>query len=122
MKKIKTNSFFVTIYEMKNKKSIKRKKRKGLHAYPRTLELKNINKILKNTSVNFPKIYLSGINNVYEEFINSKTDIETLSNSQIMDNVIEIIVNLYQVDYNKNILWNDNSGFLRFQINNLKMY
>lgn len=120
MKKIKTNSFFVTIYEIKNKKIIKRRKRKGLHAYPRTLTLKTINKILKQTSVNFPKIYLNGINNVYEEFINSKTNVETLSNSKVMDNVIECIVNLYQVNYDKNILWNSNSEFLRFQINNLK--
>ena len=104
MKKIKTNSFFVTIYELKNKKIIKRKKRNGLHAYPRTLTLKDINKILKQTSVNFPKLYLNGINHVYEEFIYSNVDIETLSNSKIMDNVIECITNLYQVNYNKNIL------------------
>ncbi len=120
MKKIKTNSFFVTIYELKNKKIIKRKKRNGLHAYPRTLTLKDINKILKQTSVNFPKLYLNGINHVYEEFIYSNVDIETLSNSKIMDNVIECITNLYQVNYNKNILWDSNSKFLRFQINNLK--
>lgn len=120
MKKIKTNSFFVTIYEIKNKKIIKRKKRNGLHAYPRTLRLKDINKTLKQTAVNFPKIYLNGINNVYEEFIDSKTDIETLSNSEIIDNVVECITNLYQVNYNKNILWDSNSEFLRFQINNLK--
>ena len=120
MKKIKTNSFFVTIYELKNKKIIKRKKRNGLHAYPRTLTLKDINKILKQTSVNFPKLYLNGINNVYEEFIYSKVDIETLPNSKIMDNVIECITNLYQVNCNKNILWDSNSEFLRFQINNLK--
>lgn len=120
MKKIKTNSFFVTIYEIKNKKIIKRKKRKGLHAYPRTLKLKDINRILKQTSISYPKIYLNGINNVYEEFINSKIDIKTISNSKVMDNVIECIVNLYQVNYDKNILWNSNSEFLRFQINNLK--
>ncbi len=120
MKKIKTDSFFVTIYEIKNKKIIKRRKRKGLHAYPRTLALKTINKILKHTSVNFPKIYLNGINHVYEEFINSKTDIETLSNSKVIDNVIQCIANLYQVKYDKNILWNSNSEFFKFQIDNLK--
>lgn len=120
MKKIKTNSFFVTIYELKNIKIVKRKKRKGLHAYPRTLTLKAINKILKQTSINFPKMYLNGINNVYEEFIDSKIDIETVSNSKIMDNVIECITNLYQINCNKNILWDSNSEFLKFQINNLK--
>ncbi len=120
MKRIKTNSFFVTIYEFKNKKIIKRKKRNGLHAYPRTLTLKDINKILKQTSVNFPKIYLNGINNIYEEFIDSNIDIKELSNLKIMDNVIEYIIKLYQVDCNKNFCWNSNSEFLRFQINNLK--
>ena len=84
------------------------------------MTLKDINKILKQTSVNFPKLYLNGINHVYEEFIYSNVDIETLSNSKIMDNVIECITNLYQVNYNKNILWDSNSKFLRFQINNLK--
>lgn len=120
MKKIKTNSFFVTIYEIKNKKFIMRKKRNGLHAYPRTMKLKDINKILKQKTINYPKIYLNGINNVYEEFIDSKIDIKTLSNSEIMDNVIECIANLYQLKYNKNILWDSNSEFLRFQIDNLK--
>jgi len=44
MKKIKTNSYFVTIFKSKNKTFIQRRKRKGLHAYPRTLTLKEINK------------------------------------------------------------------------------
>ena len=120
MKKIKTNSFFVTIYEIKNKKFIMRKKRNGLHAYPRTMKLKDINKILKQTSINYPRIYLNGINNVYEEFIDSKIDMKTLSNSEVMNNVIKCISILYQVTDNKNTLWDSNSEFLRFQINNLK--
>ena len=120
MKRINTKSYFVTIYEVNNQKIVRRKKRKGLHAYPRTMSLMNINKILKQTSLNFPKLYFNGINYVYEEFISSSKDIKDISNESLMDYVIEYITNLYKLDLNTKIIWKDNSEFLKFQIENLK--
>ncbi len=120
MKITNTQSFFVKIYEVNNEKIVRRKKRKGLHAYPRTLSLKSINKVLEQTSVSFPKIYLNGINYVYEEFINSTQDINNIANKQLMNHVIEYITNLYNINCKRKNLWNNNSGFLKFQIDNLK--
>lgn len=120
MKRINTKSYFVTIYEVNSQKIVRRKKRKGLHAYPRTMSLMNINKILKQTSLNFPKLYFNGINYVYEEFISSSKDIKDISNESLMDYVIEYITNLYKLDLNTKIIWKDNSEFLKFQIENLK--
>lgn len=123
MKKINTNSYFVAIYELKNKKIVQRRKRKGLHAYPRTISLVNINKLLKQTSLNFPKIYKNGIKYIYEEFIESTKEINKIPNFEIIDNVIKYITQLQQIDCKKkpkNIIWNSNSEFLKFQIDNLK--
>ena len=120
MKRINTKSYFVTIYEVNNQKIVRRKKRKGLHAYPRTMSLMNINKILKQTSLNFPKLYFNGINYVYEEFISSSKNINDISNERLMDYVIEHITNLYKLDFNTKITWENNSEFLKFQIENLK--
>lgn len=120
MKITNTQSFFVKIYEVNNEKVVRRRKRKGLHAYPRTLPLKSINKVLKQTSVNFPKIYFNGLNYVYEEYIRSTQDINDISNEQLMNHVIEYITKLYNINCKRKNLWNNNSEFFKFQIDNLK--
>lgn len=121
MKKIKTNSYFVTIYKFKNKTFIQRRKRKGLHAYPRTLTLKEINKYLSNTEIKYPKLLRNSFKYVYEEYIESTKDINTLSNLEIINEVINIISNLNKIEVrNKKINWNNNSEFLKYNINNLK--
>ena len=121
MEKIKTNSYFVTICKSKNKTFIQRRKRKGLHAYPRTLTLKEINKYLKNSKIKYPKLLKNGFKFVHEEYIESTRDIKTLSNIEIIDNVTNIISNLNKIDVdNKKIIWKNNSDFLKFSIQNLK--
>lgn len=123
MKKINTDSYFVTIYELKNKKIVRRRKRKGLHAYPRTISLENINKILNQTSLHFPRIYVNGIKYTYEEFIESTEELNKISNIKIMNNVIKYMTQLYYIECKKkykNVIWNTNSEFLRAQIDNLK--
>ncbi len=121
MEKIKTNSYFVTICKSKNKTFIQRRKRKGLHAYPRTLTLKEINKYLKNSKIKYPKLLKNGFGFVHEEYIESTRDIKTLSNIEIIDNVTNIISNLNKIDVdNKKIIWKNNSEFLKFSIQNLK--
>ena len=121
MEKIKTNSYFVTICKSKNKTFIQRRKRKGLHAYPRTLTLKEINKCLKNSKIKYPKLLKNGFKFVHEEYIESTRDIKTLSNIEIIDNVTNIISNLNKIDVdNKKIIWKNNSEFLKFSIQNLK--
>lgn len=121
MKKIKTDSYFVTICETKNRVFIRRKKRKGLHAYPRTLSLKKINKCLRNTKIKYPKLLKNNFKYVDEEFIESTKDINVLSNLEIIDNIINYIVELNQINIkSKKIIWKNNSEFFRFIINNLK--
>lgn len=121
MEKIKTNSYFVTICKSKKNTYIRRKKRKGLHAYPRILTIKDINKYIKDTSIKYPKLLKNGIKYVYEEFIESTASIENLSNLEIENNIIDIIFELNKLDIkNKKIIWNNNSEFLNFIINNFK--
>lgn len=121
MEKNKTNSYFVTICKSKNKTFIQRRKRKGIHAYPRTLSLKEINQYLNNSEIRHPKLLWNGFKFVYEEYIESTQDIKTLSNIEIIDNVINIIGNLNKIDVdNKKIIWKNNSEFLKFSIKNLK--
>ena len=69
MEKIKTDSYFVTICRFNGKKFIQRRKRKGLHAYPRILTLKEINKYLSKTDIKYPKLLRNGFKFVYEEYI-----------------------------------------------------
>lgn len=121
MKKIKTSSYFVTIYKNKNNTFIRRIKRKGLHAYPRTLTLKEINKYLKDTKIKYPKLLKNSFKYVDEEFIESTKEVENLSNLEFKDNIIDIILELNKIDIkNKKIIWNNNSEFLRFIINNFE--
>jgi len=121
MEKIKTNSYFVTICKSKNKTFIQRRKRKGLHAYPRILTLKEINKYLSNTDIKYPKLLKNGFRFVHEEYIESTRDIESLSNTEIIDNIINIICNLNKIEVrNKKITWKTNSEFLSYSIRNLK--
>lgn len=98
MKKIKTDSYFVTIYKTKNKKFIRRRKRKGLHAYPRTLSLKEINMYLKNSKIRYPKLLRNGFNFISEEFIESTKSIEKLSNLEIENEIMDIIFELNKID------------------------
>lgn len=121
MKKIKTDSYFVTIYESEGNLFIRRRKRKGVHAYPRTLSLKEINKVLNNTQLNYPKLLKNSFKYVNEEYIKSTKDINELSNLQIMNCVIDNIVQLSNITVkNKKIIWNNNSEFLKFTIDNFK--
>ena len=100
---------------------MQRKKRKGLHAYPRILTLKEINKYLSNTDIKYPKLLKNGFRFVYEEYIESTQDIKTLSNTEIIDKVINLIRNLNKIEIiNKKITWKTNSEFLKYSIKNLK--
>ncbi len=121
MKKIKTNSYFVTICKSKNKIFIQRRKRKGLHAYPRIFTLKEINKYLNYTDIKYPKILKNGLKFVHEEYIESTQDIKTISNIEIIDNVINVICNLNTIEVkNKKITWKNNSEYFKYCIKNLK--
>ena len=119
--KIKTSSYFVTIYKSENNTFIRRIKRKGLHAYPRTLTLKEINKVLKNTNIKYPRLLKNCFKYVDEEYIESTKSIEMLSNSEIENNIIDIILELNEIEIkNKKIIWNNNSEFLKYIIKNFK--
>lgn len=121
LKKVKTNSYFVTIYQNNKKKFIRRKKRKGLHAYPRTLSPRDIDKYLKETTVKYPKLLKNYFNYTDEEYIEPTKELKILSNEEIIDNVITIIEKLNKINIkNKKVTWTTNSEFLQYSINNLK--
>ncbi|MBR2138690.1 MAG: phosphotransferase [Bacilli bacterium] len=121
MKKIKTNSYFVTICKTKNKTYIQRRKRKGLHAYPRILKLNEINKYLKDTNIKYPKLLRNCFKFTYEEYIESTKDINNISNNEIINYVVSLINELNKINIkNKKITWKNNSEFLKFNIDNLK--
>ena len=76
---------------------------------------------MKNSEIRYPKLLWNGFKLVYEEYIESTQEIKTLSNIEIIDNVINIISNLNKIYVdNKKIIWKNNSEFLKFSIQNLK--
>ena len=63
----------------------------------------------------------NGFKYVNEEFIEATQDINSLSNLEIMEHIINVISDLYKIDVkNKKITWANNSEFLKFNIKNLK--
>lgn len=120
MKKIKTSSSFTWICEKENKKFIRKYKRKGLHGYPRTISLRNIDKILKNTEIPHPKLLKNRFNYVEEEFIEKTQELEK---DKLINVVIEYIVKMYNINcekIEKFITWKNNSEYLCFQVKKLK--
>ena len=120
---METNSYFVEIKENSKGKFIRRRKRKGIKPYARTLSLNKINKILSNSKVLYPKLLRNYLNFVDEEYIELTDDIKDLSKKELIDYFANTIINLNQIDikkYKKYIRWNNNSEFMSFQIDNLK--
>ena len=122
MKVIKTNSYFVNIIENSNSKFIRRKKRKGIKPYARTLSFRKIKKILSNSNILYPKILKIRFNYIYEEYIEPTNNISNYSKKEIEDYFLNIIYELNNVDiskYKKFISWNNNTEFMKLQIDNL---
>ena len=121
IERVKTSSYFVTICKNKNNTFIRRIKRKGLHAYPRTLTLKEINNVLKNTNIKYPRLLKDGFKYVNEEYIEATKPIEMMPNSEIENNIINILFQLNEIEIkNKKIIWNNNSEFLKYIIENFE--
>ena len=124
MKKIiDTNSYFTKIYEYNNKKFVRHIKRKGTKHYPRTLNPRQINNLLKNTDINYPKLLRNRFKYYDEEYLEPTKDISSLSRLEIMEYVKKAICILYDIDINDKIRyvkWKNNQEFLTFQIDNFK--
>ena len=92
MKKYKTNSFFTWICEHNGKKFVRKYKRNGLHAYPRTLSLKCISKCLNTSGILYPKLLRNSIKYTDEEYIENRI---ALSGIYIDETERRIYGNLY---------------------------
>lgn len=120
---MKTNSYFVEIVENSNGKYIRRRKRKGIRSYPRTLSFKQIYKILSASDILYPKMIKNHFNYIDEEYINSTDDIKNISTDKIINYFIDVIKKLNDIkidEYRKMVSWRNNSEFMLFQINNFK--
>ncbi len=118
---METNSYFVNILENSKGKFIRRKKRKGIKPYARTLSLKLINKILMDSNILYPKMIKNRFNYIDEEYIVSTNDVNSISRDIIFNYFIDTIKKLNFIDvskYKRKISWNNNSEFIMFQINN----
>jgi hypothetical protein len=118
---METNSYFVNILENSKGKFIRRKKRKGIKPYARTLSLKLINKILMDSNILYPKMIKNRFNYIDEEDIVSTNDVNSISRDIIFNYFIDTIKKLNFIDvskYKRKISWNNNSEFIMFQINN----
>lgn len=121
MKKTKTSSFFVNIIEDSKGKYIRRKKRKGIKPYARTLSYRKIKRILSNSNILYPKILKVHFNCVDEEYIEPTKDINSIPKNEINDYFINLITSLNSVNikkYKNYVSWKNNTEFIKFQINN----
>ena len=121
MKKIKTDSNFTWICENNGKKFIRKYKRKGLHAYPRTLSLKCILRCLNTSEILYPKLLRNSIKYNDEEYIDSSMDINSLDRKEILDTIMYYLIQMNKIEIkalSKYIKWNNNTEFLTFQIEN----
>lgn len=121
MKVINTNSYFVSVLENHKGKIIRRKKRKGIKPYARTLSFKKIKRLLLNSNILYPKILKNRFNYVYEEYIEPTNNIDSLSKKEISDYFVNLVCQLNNIDISKHknyVSWKNNSEFIEFQINN----
>ena len=118
---MKTSSYFVNIVEKSDIKYIKRRIRRGKKPYARTLSFRKIKKILSNSDILYPKFLKIHFNYVYEEYINSTNDVENISKGEINKYFLNTIYKLNKLDvskYKRYVSWNNNTEFLKFQIDN----
>lgn len=118
---MKTNSYFVNILENSKGKFIRRKKRKGIKPYARTLSFKQINKILLNSNILYAKMIKNHLNHIDEEYIVPTTEVSSMPNDKVFNYFIETIkkLNNIKIDkYKKMVSWNNNSEFMKFQLDN----
>lgn len=114
---------YTIIYQKDNLKLVKHKKLKSIQAYPITLPLKYIYKILSNTNILYPKVIKKGLTTITEEFILSNESITNIDRYELMDKNIETLTELNKITSikkKKYLKWNNNTSFLKFQIDNLK--
>lgn len=121
MKKYKIDDTNATLLKSIDKKMIRKKKIRGICAYPRIVPENVTLKVLKTSNVKHPKFIKNRFRYVYEEFIEGKSihDIDKNYLSGIFCNYLYEMNKLDITPLKKYSKWVNNTSFLHYQINNL---
>lgn len=121
MKKIQIEGTNATILKNIDGQMIRKKRIKGLNAYPRTIPEDVILKLIDRTNVKHPRLIKSSFNSVDIEYINGKCE-DIIDKNMLINIVSNYIFEMSKIDcesLKKYIKWSNNSSFLYYQVNNL---
>ncbi|MDD6272847.1 MAG: phosphotransferase [bacterium] len=121
MRKFKIEGTNATLLKSIDKKIIRKKKIKGLCAYPRIVPQNKILKLLKGSNLKYPKLIRNRLLTVDIEYIEGKpiADIDKNYLTGIVCNYIYEMSKIDCTSIKKYSKWTNNSEFLYYQINNL---
>ena len=124
MKKIQTNSKTTFIMENFDKKFVRQYKRKikGLYAYPRTVPIEKILRLLDGTGVKHPKLLKNRFRCIDIEYIKGETLMLEPNLSGLITLVSDYIFELSQVDCTsilKYAPWTSTKEYLGFLVDNM---
>ena len=123
--KIATSSFKTVIIDKSGKKTVRQYKigEKGAHAYPRTVPLNKMFKLIdKYPDIKHPKMLKNRISYIEMEYINGQ-ELKKEDNPEIIKSLLcNFVYNMSKVDcspINKFRVWENNTEFLEFQVTNM---
>ncbi len=124
MKKIQTNSPTTFIMENFDKKFIRKYKRRigGLYAYPRTVPIDKVLKLLEGSGVKHPKLLKNRLRCVDIEYIKGETLMVEPNLSGLITLVSNYIYEMAQIDCEpimKYIKWTNVKEYFNFLIDNM---
>ena len=125
MKQISTKSFKTFILVGKNdEKEVRYYKvgYKGAHAYPRTVPLEKIYKLIDKSTLMHPKMIRNRMKYIDTEYINGNV-LKKEDNPEIIKSLVcSFLYNLALIDCSslkKYRIWSNNSEYLEYQVNNM---
>ena len=122
MKKYKIDGTNATLLKSIDEKRIRKKKIRGLCAYPRIVPENKVLKLLNNTNIKHPKLIKNHINSVDIEYIDGKSLIGQIDKKYLISLICNYSYEMSKVDcttIKKYSKWTNNTEFLYYQVNNL---
>ncbi len=124
MNTISTSSFKTFILDKGEKKTVRQYKigYKGAHAYPRTVPINKIYKVIDKSNFKHPKMLKNGFKYIDIEYIDGN-NLKKEDDPNIMKGLItSFVYGLAQIDCSplkKYRFWTNNTEFLEYQVNNM---